>query len=149
MLSKEKVYTVCRQIVNDKISFLKQTILELKEGGENDAKSSAGDKHETARAMLQGEQEKLSHQLSEVLLQKLVFEKINPAIQTQRIAIGSLIKTDKGYLFIAAALGKINVDNTDVITLSPQSPLGEKLMGLLAGETASINNVHYRIEWVG
>ena len=149
MLSKENVYAVCRQIVNDKISFLKQTILELKEGGENDAKSSAGDKHETARAMLQGEQEKLMHQLGEVILQKATLDKIHPAITALRVALGSLVKTDKGYLFIAIALGKINVDNTELITLSPQSPLGEKLMGLAAGETASINNVHYRIEWVG
>lgn len=146
MLSKQKVYSFCLQLINEKINFLKQTIADLTKGGENDAKSSAGDKHETARAMLQAEQEKLSKQLGEVMEQRTVLEKINPSSAPSQVSLGSLVKTDKGYLFLSVALGKIKVDNIDVITLSPASPLGIKLMAVTSGQAVHINTVKYLVE---
>jgi len=146
MLSKEKVYSACLQLVNEKVIFLKQTIADLTEGGESDAKSSAGDKHETARAMLQAEQEKLNHQLGEVMEQKTMLDKINPTIPLDRIGLGAFIKTDKGYLFLSVALGKIKVDGAEVITLSPASPLGIKLMGLTVNQSVQINTTTYLVQ---
>ncbi len=146
MFSKEKVYSVCLQLINKKVVFLKQSITDLTEGGESDAKSSAGDKHETARAMLQAEQEKLNHQLGEVMEQKVVLDKINPAIPLDRVGLGAFIKTDKGYLFLSVALGKIKVDGAEVITLSPASPLGIKLMGLIVNQSVQINTTTYLVQ---
>ena len=47
---------------------------------------------------------------------------------------------------MSVAIGKITIDKTAVIALSPQSPLGLKLMGLKKGETATINSTAYFIE---
>ena len=59
---------------------------------------------------------------------------------------GSLVKTDKGYLYLSVAIGKISVDGVSVIALSTQSPLGKQLMGKKTNEEAAINNVHYLIQ---
>lgn len=56
-----------------------------------------------------------------------------------------MIKTDKGYLFLSIALGKITVDHQQIIALSPQSPLGAKLLGLQVNDYAEINNIKYLI----
>jgi transcription elongation GreA/GreB family factor len=148
MQLKQSVYNTCLQLLNNKIQALQNTIHELSEGAISDGKSSAGDKHETARAMMQLEQEKISKQLDEVLAQKATLQKIDVTTTTEQITKGSLVKTNKGYLFLSIALGKVNTEGIDVIVLSPQSPLGIKLIGLKAKSTVTINSTEYVIEEV-
>ena len=137
MLAKQKVIDACFIVLEEKINSLKNILLELEEASQSDSKSSAGDKHETARAMMQIEQEKISRQLGELLEQKTQLEKG-----------GVLIKTNKGFLFLSIALGKVLVDESTVMAISPQSPLGIKLNGLRTGDKTSINGADYLIESV-
>src|ERR1700751_3020767 len=100
MTFKQKVYSASCDALKEKISSLTKSLMELEEGSENDTKSSAGDKHETARAMMQIEQEKLGKQLNEVLAQELDLQKINTALFSDQIKKGSLVTTSKGILFV-------------------------------------------------
>lgn len=146
---KHKIYYHYLNLINDKVAMLQKILAELKESSSNETKSTAGDKHETALAMLQIEQENVRGQLQDALIKKSVMEKINPAASAQVIVNGSLIKTNKGYLLMSVALGRAVIDEMNVIALSPQSPLGQKLMGLKPGAVATVNNVEYVIEWIG
>ena len=128
---------------------LQKVLDDLKESGANETKSTAGDKHETALAMLQIEQANTRAQLQEVLNQQAALEKINPELSADTVLNGSLIKTNRGYLFMSIALGRAVVDDVAVIALSPQSPLGKKLMGLKVRESAEINNTAYLVESIG
>ena len=125
---------------------LQQVLADLKESGANETKSTAGDKHETALAMLQIEQANTREQLEKMVQQKVAMEKINPTVSAIIIVNGSLIKTNRGYFFMSIAAGKAVIEGTTVMALSPQSPLGMKLMGLKAGGTADVNNHHYIVE---
>jgi hypothetical protein len=149
MTFKQKIYNHYLQVVNDKISLLQKVLADLKESGANETKSTAGDKHETALAMLQIEQANIRGQLAEVLIQKVALEKINPGVIAETIVNGSLIKTDKGYLFMSIALGKAVIEGITFTALSSQSPLGVKMMGLRVGDSAKINNSTYFIESIG
>ncbi len=80
MTFKEKVYKSYREIIETKIQLFQNTLKELRESGSNETKSTAGDKYETALAMLHIEQENVSRQLSEILKQKALFSKIDPAV---------------------------------------------------------------------
>lgn len=146
MTLKQKIYSHYLTVINDKIKLLQQVLVDLKESGTNETKSTAGDKHETALAMLQIEQANIRAQLNDVLEKKAALEKINPALSATKIVNGSLIKTNYGYLFISIALGKATIDGITVTALSPQSPLGTKLMGLAVTGNAVINTTHYIIE---
>lgn len=146
MTLKEKVYSHYLKTINDKIQLLQYTLYDLKESGSNETKSTAGDKHETALAMLQIEQENKRTQLSDALTQKAALEKINPIVAALRIISGSLVKTNRGFFFISIALGKALIDGISVIAISPQSPLGMQLMGLSTGDVTEINNNRYVIE---
>ena len=146
MSLKEKVHQHYIELLKGKINLLQSVLADLKESGANETKSTAGDKHETSLAMIQIEQANKRDQLAQLVAQKIILEKINPSIVAKQVVVGSLIKTDKGYLFMSVALGKAIVDEISVTALSPQSPLGEKLMGLKEKETAGINKVAYYIE---
>lgn len=146
MTFKQKIHTHYLQLVQDRIDVFKDMITALTEDSKNDAKGSAGDKHETALSMMHIEQEKLNHKLKEVLGQKAILDKIDSTTSAQTIIVGSLVKANGIYLYVSAALPKIAVDGINVIALSPQSPLGSKLMGNQEGFTFEINGSKYIIQ---
>lgn len=146
MRFKERVHQHYYQCIISKIELLNNAINDLRESSRNETKSSAGDKYETTRAMLQLEQDKINKQLKEAQEQKAIFEQIDPSVYSNQIIKGSLVKTNRGYLFVSLALGKATIDGLTVIALSPHSPLGIKLMGLQTNDTAEINGIPYLIE---
>ena len=143
---KEQIHRQYCQLINSKLAYLQQLLADLKDSGTNETKSTAGDKHETALAMLQIEQANTRNQLKEWIAQKAALEKIDPSIRHTVISTGSLIKTNRGYLFLSIALGKATVEGIPVIALSPQSPLGMKLTGQTAGACVIMNHYKYLIE---
>lgn len=145
---KRRVYEACCAITADRIQSLKQQLSDLIEGAKNDSKSTAGDKHETARAMMQIEQEKLGNQLNLLLTQQQVLNRIDSNAKSEIVMQGSLVKTNRGWIYVSVPLGKIRVDDVDVMCLSPQSPLGIKLIGKRVGEKVEMNGIPYNIECV-
>ena len=146
MSFKQKIYSCCLQLLDQKIQDLQTALHDLTEGAENDSKSSAGDKHETARAMMQLEHEKISRQLDDLHRQKNSLEQIAINTVSSKIINGSLIKTNNGYLFLSVAIGKINVDEIPVMVFSSQSPMGIKMLGRKAGDSIEMNGTRYLIE---
>jgi len=143
---KHKILTYYIQQVDDKLDAFRDMITALTEGAANDAKGSAGDKHETALSMMHIEQEKLNRKIAEFQEQRAVLEKINPDATSAKIASGSLVVANGMYLFVSAALPKIVIEGTSIIALSPQSPLGAKMMGMEVGGTFEINGTKYVIQ---
>ena len=143
---KQQIHTHYIDVINSKILMLQQTLADLKESGCNETKSTAGDKHETALAMLQIEQANTRAQLHETLEQRSALVNINPDIITAKILPGSYVKTNKGNFYISVALGKLVIDGETVMAISPQSPLGAKLMGSCVNESVTINAHTYLVE---
>lgn len=148
MLLKPQILSQYKSIVQEKIEILQKMISDLAIDAQNDAKGSAGDKHETALAMMHLEQEKLTQKLKEVLEQKAILDKIDDSQNHNVVALGSLVKSNETYFFVSAALPKITIDNKDIFALSPQSPLGTKLMGNKIDFQFDINTTKYRIQSV-
>ena len=143
---KQQILNHYKQLVQDRIDVFQDMISGLTDDAQNDAKGSAGDKHETALSMMHLEQEKLNHKLKEVLDQKNILDRIDVSVIHQKVALGSLVQTNGMLLFISTALPKITIDNKTVFALSPQSPLGSQLMGNFIGFSAEVNGKHYKIE---
>jgi transcription elongation GreA/GreB family factor len=146
MTLKQKIHLHYTRQVQDKIDIFRDMIAALTEDSKNDAKGSAGDKHETALSMMHLEQEKLNYKLKEVLEQKAVLDKIDSSLLHTTIALGSLVQANGIYLYVSLALTKINIEQVNIIALSPQSPLGTKLMGNKVGFEFEINTAKYHIE---
>jgi transcription elongation GreA/GreB family factor len=146
MTFKQKTYHQFQQLLADKITNLHQQLDELKESTANETKSTAGDKYETARAMLQIEQDNIRHQLQEALEQQTRFSSVDRKETNQEVIQGCLVKTNRGWLLLSVALGKTIIEGIPVIALSPQSPLGKQLMGRKPGDKISINGFDYIIE---
>ena len=140
MTTKEHVHAACLEELNNSIIFFQKALSDLKDGAQNDAKSSAGDKHETSISMMQIEQEKIIKQLKEVQEMKASLDKLNPHVVSRKINLGSLIKTNIGYFYIAVALGKLRLDQLELYVMSPQSPMAIKLIGLSVHDEFEMNS---------
>jgi hypothetical protein len=144
-MQKQKLIQACSDYLKDKIQSLNTIIKEVSESSNAESKSSAGDKHETSKAMMQLEIEKLGTQLKEAELQLAEFEKINFNKNFQSIEQGALVETNKGYFLIAGSIGKVAVDDKTVFVISSKSPLALKLMGSNQKDTVMFNDVSYLI----
>ena len=145
MTLKEKTYRTCVEIVQQKINVLQKNLHELSDSAGNETKRTAGDKHETALAMLQIEQENNSRQLKEALQQKATLEKLDPHLKTETVVRGSLVHTNKGIFYISLGLGKLKADNETFYAVSPEAPLGKLLLMKKAGDAFQFNNTVYEI----
>jgi hypothetical protein len=137
-----------KQLVQDRIDVFQDRIAALTEDSKNDAKGSAGDKHETALSMMHLEQEKMNHKLAEIFQQKSVLDQIDGCTIHKVIGVGSLVQTNHLLVFISAALPKIEVGGQAVFAVSPFSPLGSQLIGKRLGEQLKVNNTNYVIETI-
>lgn len=143
---KRKIINTCKSHLENKILSLNTIIKEVSESSNSESKSSAGDKHETSKAMMQLEIEKLGTQLKDAEGQLAEFEKINFTKNFQSIEQGCLVETNKGYFLIASSIGKIMVDEKTVFVISGKSPLAIAFLGKQQHDKVNFNGVEYSID---
>ncbi|MDP5000287.1 MAG: hypothetical protein NWQ15_00205 [Flavobacterium sp.] len=146
MTFKQKIKSHYQNLLSEKISELRFMISDLAQDAQNDAKGSAGDKHETALSMMHLEQEKLNQKLAEIIGQKNSVDKIDTDAIHNKVVLGSLVQTNEMLFYISAALPKIQLENKTIIAVSPQSPLGSQLMGKSLGNEVMINTNRFQIK---
>ncbi|HYG20295.1 MAG TPA: hypothetical protein VD816_15260 [Ohtaekwangia sp.] len=131
---KQRIHRLCLEIIAQKIHRLQEEIRSVEESSQEDTKSSAGDKYETARAMAHLEVEKLAGQLNEAIRAQRILNTFDPAQKNTMIQPGSVVTTTKGIFYISVPAGKLSVDGNDFFALSPESPMGQALLGKSQGD---------------
>lgn len=109
-MNKSEIVAAVKAEFDRRLLELKEQTLALQHDVANESKSSAGDKHETARAMMNLEQEKLERQYQELMTMKDRFDKINFESPIDKIQLGSLIETNKGFFLLSVGLGKVKTN---------------------------------------
>ena len=140
-MDKVMIYKSTLEALNNKINDLRLILQESYPSMFDDSKSSAGDKHETALAMAQLEQEKLTKQLNILLLQEASMKVIDPTLKHQKITIGSLVETNKGWYYFSISLGQLICQKNAFFALSLEAPLGQIMRGKVAGEQVTFNGM--------
>ncbi|MBN2595206.1 hypothetical protein [Labilibaculum sp.] len=143
---KKELFQIANRMVAEKLEFNRKALQELKDSAGSETKSSAGDKHETGRAMVHLEQEKMAQQLASNQSMQSVLAKIDPEILNPVISLGSLVITDKLRFFVSVALGKVELNKKEYYLVSLTSPLAKQFVSKQKGNTVSFNNQDYLIE---
>jgi transcription elongation GreA/GreB family factor len=143
---KSEVYQIVSQELEIRIQKLQILMEDVLDSGAGETKSSAGDKHETGRAMAQLEQEKISKQISELVQQRDVIRKIDPSTTHQKIQLGSLIETNKGWYFFSVGLGSIQLSNTKVFCISLQAPVAKLMFGKKIADCIHFNGQEIMVQ---
>ncbi|PIF46890.1 transcription elongation GreA/GreB family factor [Chryseobacterium sp. 52] len=143
-MNKQELLNIIKTKITDKIQSF-QDLIEETRASNNDTKSSMGDKYETGREMLQQEINNLQRQLNESLNQLAIIQKISTE-PSDKVQLGSLVKTDKGFYYVTVSVGEILVEKQKVMTVSSESPLVKAMLGKKSSEKFVINTIHQTIE---
>ncbi|MDT7831344.1 3-oxoacyl-ACP synthase [Flavobacteriaceae bacterium S356] len=131
---KQKLYKRCEEIVDHRLLNIENTIASHRKALNSETKSSAGDKHETGRAMLQLEMEKAGQQLVSVQQMKETLAKIDISRESNIVSLGALIGTNTGNYFLSISAGQMQIEKTTYFAISTSSPIGKLLLGKKEGE---------------
>ena len=143
---KNKLHSFLIENLNNKIEILKRDIAETIEARNNDTKSSAGDKFETGREMMNVEIQKAEKLLATTA--KLVEELklINLQNTNKKVVYGSVVFTNNGNYFISIAYGKIDIEEGVFYAISLASPIGKLLHNKQEGDVFSFQGKEFVIE---
>lgn len=130
----------------EKVRTAEAVLQSLADSRNSETKSSAGDKHETSRAMVQHELDQVQTQLESAKALLHEMEQCLLASPQDAVGIGSLVITSAGNFMICAALGKLSLNATIYYAISTQSPMSKALAGNRAGDTVSVQGMNVRIE---
>jgi hypothetical protein len=127
--------------VNKRLYNIENVISSNQKALQSETKSSAGDKHETGRAMLQLEMEKAGQQLSGIAKMKIVLSKIDVLKSSKNACLGSIIFTDKARYFLSISAGQLVVADKSYFAISVASPIGKLLLGKQEKDAISFNGI--------
>ena len=143
---KKRVIDFITLLIKDKTQLLKFELDSINKEKNNLKKSSAGDKFEMSRALMQTEYDKIHNQLLILKNQLRAIKSISLSDKKKNVGVGSFIKTNKSFYFISIGLGKQIIDNNDIYIISLSSPIGKLLNNKKKGDKIVFNNKEELIE---
>jgi len=123
--------------LDKRISEIEVAIASAKESRDNESKSSAGDKYETGRAMMQIELENNGRQLEKTRLTKQDLQQLDLQDPHTLVGQGSLVYTSQGIYFISIGFGKLELAEQPYYAISLASPIGQTLKNAKVGDSVS------------
>ena len=143
---KKRVVDFITILIKDKTQLLKFELDSINKEKNNLKKSSAGDKFEISRALMQTEYDKIHNQLLILKNQLRAIKSISLSDKKKKVGVGSFIKTNKSFYFISIGLGKQIIDNNAINIISLSSPIGKLLDNKKKGDKIVFNNKEELIE---
>ncbi len=147
---KSEVIAACELIIATKLKSVQETLANLQESLFSETKSTAGDKHETGRAMVQLEMEKTGAKVLELEKELAVLDRIKKQESQPKkvVRFGSLFQASNGMYFIAISLGMVKVGHQQIFVISSGAPIAKEFIGKTTGETVHFRNAPITIETI-
>jgi len=135
VLTKSGVIAELNKQLQTKLSNLTTNLQQAIDSRNSDTKSSAGDKFETSREMVQIEIHKIETEITKT--QQFIFDLFSKVTQ--------LIITDKGSFLISIPFGKLIINNTAVYCISNTAPITSPLINTKVSYNFDYGGVVYNV----
>ena len=142
---KQQLYNQCVAYVQSCMAAAEDAYKDAEKASNDDTKSSAGDKYETGRAMMQQEKDRNTIQVNEANKLMVALTAISTKGNSDKIESGSVVITDNNQFYIAISAGSLVVDGKTYFAVSPASPIVMKMIGKKAGDSFEVNGKVYRV----
>jgi len=142
---KQNLLEHCKETVVKRHEKISKNISDIEESLLEESKSSAGDKHETGRAMLQIDRENAGKQLQEIENLQKILPKIDVKAVSDYARLGSLVYTNQATYFMSISIGDVLVGKTHYFCVALQSPIGGLLLGKKKGEVFQFNGREFKV----
>ncbi|WP_316833403.1 3-oxoacyl-ACP synthase [Pedobacter nutrimenti] len=143
---KDKLYQLCADFIEQRIHTAETALLQAQEASNDDTKSSAGDKFETTREMMQQDITRNKSLLMDAKQNLQLLHSIKDVPVSETIRNGSLVYTSNGVFYISISAGQLNLEGETYFAISAASPVGKLMTGKKVNELFSFNQKEYQIE---
>jgi transcription elongation GreA/GreB family factor len=143
---KSQLYQLCLTFIQNRIENIEYSMLQARQASNDDTKSSAGDKYETTREMMQQEMDRNSKLLYEAGQQKIALQQIENVDIAKEVKNGSLVLTSEGNFYISISAGELNLENQKFMAVSQAAPIGRAFIGRKVGDEISFNGNKYLVK---
>ncbi len=143
---KVQLYQLCEQFITQRMDTAETALEQAREASNDDTKSSAGDKFETTREMMQQDISRNKRLLEDALQNLQVLKALKDFPVGEKVKSGSLVLTTDGNFYISISAGSLKVEGKTYFAVSVLSPIGQLLLGKKKNDRVSFNNKQYLIE---
>lgn len=147
-MNKSDLVHHLQALLQEKVNASQLEIASTRSSFTSDTKSSAGDKHEVGRAMVQQELDKLEAQRAQLITLQEDLSRVPLERTFERVGFGSLVRTDQGVYFLAIGIGPVAIADDTVFAISLRSPIGQLLQDKQVGDTVHFNGRNLVIEHI-
>ena len=145
---KQHIHELCLREIQNRIDTAETALAQSREASNDDTKSSAGDKFETTREMMQQDITRSKILLSEAQTNLQILESLLSAPSENVVRIGSLVYTNNGIFYMSVSIGQLNYEGVTVYAISAQSPVGKSLLAKKVKDNFSFNQKEYIINQI-
>ena len=145
---KEKLYASCITYVESRLNNAEAAMDEAQDSANSETKSTAGDKHDTARAMMQLAAEQNAKHLAEARKLQQALKQIDPKSKHSKVEVGSLVETSNGNYYLSISAGKIELEGDIYFAISPSAPIAQVLLSAKVGDTMIFNGNSILVKWI-
>lgn len=143
---KTQLYQLCLTFIQNRIENIEYSMQQARQASNDDTKSSAGDKYETTREMMQQEMDRNSKLLYEAGQQRIALQQLENVDVAKEVKNGSLVSTTEGNFYISISAGELNLDGQKFFAVSQAAPIGKLFIGKKLADELSFNGKTYLIK---
>ncbi len=144
-MEKTTIISFIRQHLEAQLTDYIEELHSVNEEIGKETKSSAGDKFETSREMMNQEVGRIEERIAYLKKQTNYLNQI-PLSTVDSIQSGSLVLTNHGLFFFGIAFGKLDIDKEILMGLSLNSPLGKLMANKKNGDKLTFMSRNYDIQ---
>ncbi len=145
---KASLYQLCVKFIEERIQTAETALQQAREASNDDTKSSAGDKYETSREMMQQDIDRNKRLLIDAEENQRVLSSIKDIPFSDSARNGSLVITDQGSFYLSISAGQLHLNDKTFFAISAVSPIGKLLLGKNIGDKFEFNGKRYSIKEV-
>jgi len=145
---KSQLYQLCLTFIQNRIENIEYSLQQARQASNDDTKSSAGDKYETTREMMQQEMDRNSKLLYEAGQQKIALQQVENVDAANEVKNGSLVLTSAGNFYISISAGELKQDGQTFFAISQAAPIGKLFIGKKVSEELNFNGKKYLVKQI-
>lgn len=142
---KIELYQLCMRFIEQRIDTAETALEQAREASNDDTKSSAGDKFETTREMMQQDISRNKRLLMDAKENLQVLESLKEQPVAEVVRNGSLVLTTEGAFYISISAGQLSLAGKTYFAISALSPIGKLLLGKKVNDGIVFNGKEYSI----
>lgn len=147
--TKLALYQLCLKFIDQRIKTARIALQQAREASNDDTKSSAGDKYETSREMMQQDIDRNKRLLIDAEENQKVLLSIKDVPASTMARNGSVVYTNQGNFYLSISAGQLQLNKETFFAISAVSPIGKLLLGKQKDDSFEFNGKKYTVVLIG